>query len=329
MALYPLKFKPIYKDKIWGGEKIRSILNKDFSPLPNCGESWEISAVQGNVSIVENGYLKGNSLQELVEIYMGDMVGQQVYERFGMEFPLLIKFIDAADKLSIQVHPDDKLASKRHNAYGKTEMWYVMEADAGSELIVGFNQKMDKADYVRHVKTNSLKDILNREPVQNGDVFFIPAGRVHAIGAGILLAEIQQTSDVTYRIYDWDRKGQDGKARELHTDLAVDAIDYSYHDNYKTQYKGIENQRSDIVKCPFFETNIIHLTKPLVFDYNQVDSFVIYICVEGQFELGFEDAEHISIKQGESLLIPAEIEEVRLLPVLDSKILEVSIPQQT
>lgn len=228
MSLYPLKFNPILKDKIWGGSKLKTVLNKDFSPLPNAGESWEISGVEGDVSVVSNGFLEGNNLEELIEIYMGDLVGDHVYENFGIEFPLLIKFIDANDVLSIQVHPDDVLSKERHNAFGKTEMWYVIEADKGSELIVGFNQKVDKDTYIKKLEEGRLEEILNNEPVAKGSCFFIPAGRVHAIGKGILLAEIQQTSDVTYRIYDFNRTDDKGTPRELHTELAVDAIDYSF-----------------------------------------------------------------------------------------------------
>src|SRR3972149_1007896 len=196
--LYPLKFKPIFKDKIWGGDKIKTLLNKDFSPLPNCGESWEISGVQDEISVVSNGFLIGNNLQELIEIYMGDLVGDQVYQKYGIEFPLLIKFIDAHDDLSIQVHPNDKLAMQRHNAYGKTEMWYIIDADRGAKLISGFNTEVTKDAYIKHLENNTLNLILNYEEVKAGDVFFMPAGRVHAIGKGILLTEIQQTSDITY-----------------------------------------------------------------------------------------------------------------------------------
>jgi len=231
--LYPLKFKPIFKDKIWGGNKIKTLLNKDFSPLPNCGESWEISGVQDEISVVSNGFLIGNNLQELIEIYMGDLVGDQVYQKYGIEFPLLIKFIDAHDDLSIQVHPNDKLAMQRHNAYGKTEMWYIIDADRGAKLISGFNTEVTKDAYIKHLENNTLNLILNYEEVKAGDVFFMPAGRVHAIGKGILLTEIQQTSDITYRIYDYNRKGTDGKPRELHTSLALDAIDFKSYDNYR------------------------------------------------------------------------------------------------
>ncbi|HER08916.1 MAG TPA: mannose-6-phosphate isomerase, partial [Bacteroides sp.] len=201
--LYPLKFKPILKDKIWGGSRLREVLGKEASD--RAGESWEISGVSGDISVVENGFLAGNDLTELVEVYMGDLVGEHIYEQFGLEFPLLIKFIDANDFLSIQVHPGDELARERHNSFGKTEMWYIVEAEADGQLIAGFNREMDRDTYLEHLQRGTLKEIVNFERVKKGDIYYMPSGRIHAIGAGVLLAEIQQTSDVTYRIYDWDR----------------------------------------------------------------------------------------------------------------------------
>lgn len=325
--LYPIKFKPIYKKKIWGGNKIKSILKKDFSHLSNCGESWEISGVQNEISVVSNGFLKGNNLQEIIEIYMGDLVGDKVYNKFGIEFPLLIKFIDANDVLSIQVHPDDELANKRHNAYGKTEMWYIIQADENAELISGFNKKIDEKVYKKHLENKTLKEILNIEKVSKGDVFFIPAGRVHSICSGILLAEIQQTSDITYRIYDWDRKDAQGNHRKLHTGLAIDAIDYNYYDNYKTIYKQKLNESSNIVDCNYFTTNILQFNKSISKDYNTIDSFVIYICLEGEYSISYETKEKLNIKKGETILLPAVLRGINLLPKANTKIIEVYINQ--
>lgn len=324
-GLYPLKFTPIFKDKIWGGNKIKTVLNKDYGDLPNCGESWELSGVEDNVSVVSNGFLAGNTLEELIEVYMGDLVGDQVFDNFGIEFPLLIKFIDANDDLSIQVHPDDELAKKRHDAFGKTEMWYVMQADAGSKLQSGFNQEVDQEKYLEKLEKNELTDILNFEEVAAGDVYFIPAGRVHAIGKGILLAEIQQTSDVTYRIYDYDRRDDQGNPRELHTDLALDAIDYSIIPEYKTKYKLVPNESVELVKCNYFTTNLLELNTTVEKDYNQLDSFVIYICLEGELVIETESGSE-TVQKGETLLIPAAIENVLLKPVSASvKLLEVYI----
>lgn len=322
-GLYPLKFTPIYKDKIWGGNKINTVLNKDFGNLPNCGESWEISGVEGNVSVVSNGYLAGNTLEELIEVYMGDLVGDHLFDLYGTEFPLLIKFIDANDDLSIQVHPDDEMAAERHNSFGKTEMWYVIQADKGSKLQSGFNQEVDQEKYLDKLKKVELTDILNFEAVTAGDVFFIPAGRVHAIGKGILLAEIQQTSDITYRIYDYDRRDDKGNPRELHTDMALDAIDYTLYPEYKTGYEPKINESVNLATCEYFTTNVLEITGPVEKDYNKLDSFVIYICLDGELNIetdsGFE-----TVQKGETVLIPASIENVRLKPISSSvKLLEV------
>lgn len=322
--LYPLKFQPIIKEIIWGGKKLNTILNKKIGNLQKAAESWEISAIQDNISVISNGFLKGNNLEELIEIYMGDLVGDKVYDNYGIEFPLLLKYIDAQDNLSIQVHPDNELAKKRHNAYGKTEMWYVVQADSNSSLISGFSSEVNKKTYLKHFNDKSLKDILNTEPVKQGDVFFIPAGRIHAIGPGILLAEIQQTSDVTYRIYDWERKDKEGKGRELHTDLALDAIDYKHYESYKTPYEKRLNKTENLANCKYFTTNFIQFDKPLEKDYSAIDSFVIYMCVEGSFTLDY-NFDNIKIQKGETILIPATLKELQLLPDELSTILEVYI----
>lgn len=324
-GLYPLKFKPIYKDKIWGGQKIRTVLNKDFGKLPNCGESWELSGVEGNVSVVSNGYLAGNTLEELAEIYMSDLVGEKIFETYGVEFPLLIKFIDANDDLSIQVHPDDKMSKERHNAYGKTEMWYVLQADQGAKLQSGFSEPVDQDRYLFKLEHDELTDILNFEEVSSGDVFFIPAGRVHAIGKGILLAEIQQTSDVTYRIFDYGRCDAQGNPRELHTELALDAIDYTIQEEYKTKYEPKTNESVELVKCKYFTTNVLDFNQVIDKDYNQLDSFVIYMGIEGSSEIVTESGSE-TLHKGETILIPASVESVQLKPVSPSaKILEVYI----
>ncbi|HEY3369678.1 MAG TPA: type I phosphomannose isomerase catalytic subunit [Prolixibacteraceae bacterium] len=324
-GLYPLKFTPVYKDKIWGGNKIETVLNKDFGDLPNCGESWELSGVEGNISVVSNGFLAGNTLEELIEVYMGDVVGDQVFEMFGIEFPLLIKFIDANDDLSIQVHPDDELSKERHNAFGKTEMWYVLQADPGSKLQSGFSKQVDQEEYLEKLENNELTDILNFEEVSAGDVYFIPAGRVHAIGKGILLAEIQQTSDITYRIYDYDRRDAKGNPRELHTDLALDAIDFAIFPEYKSKYTPSLNESVELVKCKYFTTNVLEINQTLEKDYNQLDSFVIYMCIEGSLQIKTESGSE-ALQKGETILIPASIENVQLNPTSASvKLLEVYI----
>ncbi len=260
---------------------------------------------------------------------MGDLLGDKVYDKFGINFPLLIKLIDANDVLSIQVHPDDKLAKERYKSVGKTEMWYIIDAKKDSELISGFNKEIDKANYLQHVKNNELPQILNHEKVKAGDVYYIPAGRVHAIGAGIVLAEIQQTSDVTYRIFDWNRKDDNGKTRELHTEEALDAIDFKVYDNYKTEYKSEKNAASKILSNKYFETNILDLEKAIEIDSNQLDSFIIYMCLEGKVEIRYYESEKIIIEKGETVLIPAVIEHLILNPVIHSKLLEVYIPDES
>ncbi len=323
--LYPLKFKPIYKEKIWGGKKINTILNKNISNLKNCGESWEISGVDGDISVVENGFLKDNNLQEIVEVYMGDIVGDKIFEQFGHEFPLLIKFIDAHDNLSVQVHPNDELAEERHYANGKTEMWYIISAEKNAQLISGFNKEINKEIYLKHLKNNTLTKILNFENVKTGDVFFIPAGRVHATGNGILLSEIQQTSDVTYRIFDWNRKNSNGKSRELHTDMALDALDFTHYKDYKTKYTKKINESSNLINCQYFTTNIIEFDKEIEKDYNLLDSFVIYMCLEGSYSIRYNENNEIKIIKGETVLLPAVLENILLIPSEQTKLLEVYI----
>ena len=322
--LYPLKFNPIYKDKIWGGEKIKTVLKQDFSPLPNCGEVWVLSGVDENQTEITNGFLSGNDLNDLVEIYMGDLLGDYVYKQFGNEFPILIKFIDANDWLSIQVHPDDELAAKRHNSLGKTEMWYIMDAGKDSELISGFSKKTDKDGYKKHLENKTLKSILNFEKVQKGDVFYMPSGRVHALGPGILLAEIQQTSDITYRIHDWDRMNEAGIMRKLHTKEALDALDFKVYDDYKTAYKTKLNETAELVDSKYFTTNLIHLNKPLKKDYSELDSFVIYVCVEGKGSLIYDD-EKLDLQMGEAVLLPAITNTIEIHPKDEIKILEVYV----
>jgi mannose-6-phosphate isomerase len=323
-ALYPIKFVTQYKDKIWGGQKIKTILGKDFGALPNCGETWEISGVKGNVSVVAEGTLKGKNLVQLIDQFKGDLVGHKVYKHFGDEFPLLVKFIDANDDLSIQVHPDDELAQRRHKSFGKTEMWYIFQADEGAKLISGFSKSVTKEEYVLHLQNKTLSDILNQEAVTADDVFFLPAGRVHTIGKGLLLAEIQQTSDITYRIYDFDRRDDNGNLRELHTELALDAIDFQVHDHYKTKYDKKINEPVNLVHCQYFTTNRLHFNKSVKRDYSYYDSFVIYVCMEGALAVEY-DGGTVELKKGETLLLPAHITHVTLHAAPEFKILEAYI----
>ena len=320
-VLYPLQFKTIFKDKIWGGQKIKTLLKKDFGNLSNCGETWEISGVKSDVSIVSNGHFEGISLTYLLEKFKGELVGDKVYNHFGNIFPLLIKFIDANEDLSIQVHPNDALARQRHNSFGKTEMWYVIQADEGSTLISGFNRELTEAQYIDKFNNGEINDILNRETVKAGDVFFLPAGRVHTIGKGLLIAEIQQTSDITYRIYDFDRVDDKGNKRELHTQEAIAAIDYIHYPEYKTKFKQEVTHTVGLVSCPYFTTNLLHFTHSVVKDYSNLDSFVIYICIDGDCTIKYNDAKY-PIKMGDCLLLPNTINQIELMTVNGFKILE-------
>jgi len=304
-TLYPFKFEPILKDKIWGGQKLQQLLHKSTTSA-EAGESWEISDVEGDTSVVANGALKGTSLKTLMDTYTSDLMGAKNFNQFGTKFPLLIKFIDAKQDLSVQLHPNDELAKARHNSFGKTEMWYVLQADPDSNLIVGFNQDMTQELYVKHLEDKTLQSILNFDAVKAGDTYFIEVGRIHAIGGGVLLAEIQQTSDITYRVYDWDRVDAEGNERELHNDIALEAFDFDMPDNYRVQYTQDPNVPTELVSCPYFTTNVIEVTEPIS-KKNTHDSFMIYMCVEGTASMEV-DGTITEFSMGETILIPACIE---------------------
>lgn len=327
-SLYPFKFQSILKPILWGGSEISHF--KGIEPVQEgIGESWEISGVKNNLSVVANGPLAGTTLEELIAEAKDTLVGKGVYQKFGNTFPLLIKFIDARDDLSIQVHPDDKLAGERHNSFGKTEMWYVIKAAPGAFLYSGFEQQITPEEYVERVENNTFTHTLKRYEVQEGDVFFLPAGRVHAIGTGCFIAEIQQTSDITYRIYDYNRKDAAGNSRELHTELAKDAIDYNVYDSYKTSYDKNINHPVRLASCPYFTTNLLEMEQgvSMTRSYADLDSFVIYICMGGKCTIK-DDKGHVeTIHQGESMLIPADSGSVTITPTESSKLLETFVTQ--
>ncbi|HOO99555.1 MAG TPA: class I mannose-6-phosphate isomerase [Bacteroidales bacterium] len=322
--LYPLKFEPVLKKKLWGGTALVNQYFKKADPAAKYGECWEISSVSDNLSVVSNGFLAGNNIQELIEVYMGDITGDSVYEKFGVEFPLLIKLIEAKEDLSIQVHPGNELAKERHSAYGKTEMWYILESEMDSRIYSGFNEPVDKETYLEAVRKGTLHELLKAEEAVPGDVFFTPAGRIHSIGAGITLAEIQQTSDITYRIFDWNRKDAEGNGRELHTDLATDAIDFNSAGTSRIRVSPVLNKTENLVNCEFFTTNLIHFNETIPKDYNLIDSFVIYLCLEGEFMIRWNGNSESVIK-GETVLLPAMIRETDLVPSGEAKILEIFI----
>ncbi|SEQ21355.1 type I phosphomannose isomerase catalytic subunit [Flavobacterium urocaniciphilum] len=319
MNFYPLKFTPIFKERIWGGHKLRDYLNKSFDGN-QIGESWELSTVENNISVVEDGEFAGLNLNELIEKFPTEILGSKSIEKYGLEFPLLFKFLDAQQDLSIQVHPNDELAKLRHNSFGKTEMWYVLQADEDSKLVVGFENKIEKEEYLTLIKEKKLVSALNEIPVKKGDTFFLETGTVHAIGAGVLIAEIQQTSDITYRLYDWDRVDANGNERELHTELALDAINFEVS-NAQVKYAKIINQSTELVNCPFFKTNILPVSGEY-FWKKQNDTFTVLMCTHGEFSLFF-DNEGYEFEKGDTILIPAIIEEFELIG--NATILEITI----
>jgi mannose-6-phosphate isomerase len=308
MSFYPLQFEPILKERIWGGTKLKTILNK---PIVSeiTGESWEISSVEDNVSIVANGDFKGKSLTDLIESYPNEILGTKVYAKFGKQFPLLFKYLDAREDLSIQLHPNDELALKRHNSFGKTEMWYVIQADENARLIIGFKEKSSPEEYMAHLNNKTLLDILDTKKVQPGDVFMLNTGTIHAIGAGIVIAEIQQTSDITYRVYDFDRKDADGNTRELHVDLALEALNYNKIEAQRF-YDNTKNKANEVVHCPYFTTRFIPLNGTVAFSKNK-ESFRVLMCVEGEFELLVSDKTY-HYKKGNTVLLPASLADYQL-----------------
>ena len=326
-VLYPLKFAPAYFEKIWGGQHVKTILHQDFGDLMNCGEMWLLSGLEGQNSIVCNGDFAGDELNDLIETFMGDLVGEDVFNKYGERFPLLIKIIDPLDNLSIQVHPDDELAQKIGLYNGKTEMWYVMNAEKGAKLVSGFNRDVTPKEFEEAVANKSVESMLNYVDVHNDDAFFIPARKIHALGAGCMVAEIQQTSDTSYRVYDWDRIDRFGMKRELHIDEALATINFKKEDSGKVSYdKKTKNATVSLVKCPYFTTNLIKLdTKSaLVKDYSELDSFVILMCTEGSFILSYEDGTE-TVRMGECILIPNVINKVEIISDGECKLLEVYI----
>ena len=309
--MQPIKFNPLLVQTLWGGEKIIPFkhLNSDLTQV---GESWEISGVKGNETIVSEGEFKGKKLNELVDELKGKLVGEANYKRFGNDFPLLIKFIDARQELSIQVHPTDELAQKRGKLRGKTEMWYIMDSDENAKLRAGMKEKITPEQYKQMVENDTITEAIAEYKVKEGDCFFLPAGRIHSIGTGCFLAEIQQTSDVTYRIYDFKRRDKDGNYRELHTEEAAECIDYNVEPNYRTEYTPVKNEGVALVECPYFTTAVYDLNEPMTLDYSELDSFVILIGLKGSGEITDNEGNTTTLCEGETILIPATTSEVKV-----------------
>lgn len=307
----PLKFNAFLKQTIWGGNKIIPFKYLD-SHLENVGESWEISGVKDHQTVVSEGEYAGRALNEVVEELKGKLIGESNYEQFGNEFPLLIKFIDARQDLSIQVHPTDEIAKKQGKSRGKTEMWYIMASDKDAHLRSGLKKKITPAEYKEMVENDTILDAIADYSVKEGDCFFLPAGRIHSIGKGCFLAEIQQTSDVTYRIYDFKRKDKNGNYRELHTDLAAECINYEVLNDYRTVYTSQKNQGVSLVHCPYFHTAVYDLDEPMTLDYSELDSFVILIGVKGEGTIVDNEGNETSLRAGETILIPATTNELKV-----------------
>lgn len=322
MPDYPIKFAPILKEKVWGGNKLKEILHKK-GEHNHLGESWEISGIENEISVVSNGKLEGKDLKALIIEYREDLVGDKVYKKFGNNFPLLLKFIDASTELSVQLHPNDKLAKERHNSFGKTEMWYILKADDDAKITIGFKESIDKNIYLKHLQEGTIVSLLNFEKVKAGDAFLINTGKVHAICGGVLLAEIQQTSDLTYRIYDWDRKDEHGNMRELHTDLALDAIDFELKDDFRLNYNPEINSTSNIVSCDYFNVNFLLVQGKVFRDYKDLDSFVIYMCTRGKGIITVNDHSEEIVK-GQTILIPAKCKNIAI-SAENAELLEVYI----
>lgn len=307
----PLKFNALLKSTLWGGDKIIPFKNLDIQQ-ENVGESWEISGVKDNETIVADGPYAGKKLNELVEELKGKLVGEDNYQRFGNEFPLLIKFIDARQDLSIQVHPTDEIAKMQGKERGKTEMWYLMDSDKDATLLCGLKKKITPEEYAQMVENDTIVDAIDRYEVKEGDCFFLPAGRIHAIGTGCFLAEIQQTSDVTYRIYDFKRKDKNGNYRQLHTKEAAECINYNVESNYRTEYTPVKNQGVSLVQCPYFNTAVYDLDEPMTIDYSELDSFVILIGVKGNATITDNEGNTFTLQAGESVLVPATTETLKV-----------------
>ena len=330
--LYPLLFEPNLHTIVWGGNKLCSYKGVEQCADP-IGESWEVSAVESSPCTIANGPLKGRNLINVVEEYGKELLGEAVYNQYGGKLPLLVKFIDAKKDLSIQVHPNDELARKRHDKFGKTEMWYIIDAEPGAALYSGFKEKITKEEYKQRVEDGTICDVLAKHEVHPGDVFFIPAGRVHAICGGILLAEVQQSSDVTYRIYDYNRPGLDGRPRELHTDLAVDAIDFNVSPEYRTFYGNAKDKAAQVIDTPFFDVRVMDLDEPFHRNLIKYDSFIISMCIKGSCRISLRNYDgpekEIVLREGNSCLIPASLADYDVTPLSpDTRLLDAHLDRK-
>ncbi len=322
MQLYPLKFQPLPKEKIWGGTRLNRVANHQ-SGHPQIGETWDVAALDDNDSEVVNGFLAENTLSELLEVYMSDLVGDKVYSKHGNNFPLLVKLIDATDKLSVQVHPNDEMAQQNGERNGKTEMWYVLEADDNAEIILGFNKEVTKEELEQRLQDQTFSEVLNYQNIQKGDVIFIPAGTVHAIGKGCMILEIQQSSDTTFRLFDYNRLQDNGQPRKLHTKQAFEAIDYKNWEHNVMHSNGVD-EIEELVDCDYFTCSLIRFNKAKQYDISDIDSMVLLSVVEGSVEIEHEEGK-TTLQRGETTLVPAAVESLTILPDGEAKLLETYI----
>ena len=312
--LYPLKFTPILKERIWGGDYLYKKFGKGTDSDINIGESWEVSAVKDNVSVVSEGILAGNDLFELIEVYMGDLVGDKVYEKFGVEFPVLVKFLVAKSDVSIQVHPNEEYANEKFGEHGKAEMWYIFDAEKDAKIIAGFDRNTSREEVEQAINNDTITQLLRIDDAQKGDVFDIPVGRVHAICKDNVIVEIQQTSDLTFRIYDYDRVDDNGNKRDLHVQQSLDVLDFNAKENYKIPYNKEINEPTNLIKNEHFTTNLLSFDKKLGRDYYLLDSYVVLVCTEGEFDIEYKEGGSVNVKVGESVLLPACIQEYYFNP---------------
>ncbi len=323
LSLYPMKFAPVFKEKIWGGQKIQQKFSIACDGIEKCGEMWVLSAVKNDETEVLDGYFQGNTPNEMSEVFMDDFLGEDMYNKYKEEFPILLKIIDANDYLSVQVHPNDEIAEKKHGLrFGKSEMWYVLDADEGAQIVAGFNRPMDKEKLLKHIEAGTLKDTLNFETMKRGDMIYLPAGMVHAMGPGLLIAEIQQTSDVTYRLYDWDRLDDNGNSRELHIEDAAGAIDYEMKPQVIRGFSPKSNNTTPMIQTPYFSTSFVNLQTIVEKNLEIMDKFVIYFCISGSFALHHEQGKE-NVKAGECVLVPAITDKIFLIPEPGAEIIEI------
>lgn len=328
--LYPIKFIADPRERVWGGDYLVKGLRKEFDeefagrPI---GESWELWSLYGSCSVAGNGFLAGNTLDELMEIYLGDLVGENVFHHYRGEFPLLVKILDIKDKISVQVHPSDEIAMERENSYGKAEMWYIMDAKPGAKLYVGLNRDVTPTELYNKCKDGTVTELLNCFTPQKGDCIYIQPGCIHAAEGEVILAEIQQSSDITYRLYDWGRENNPKTARRMDLEDAIDVIDYSKFDREKYFFSNVSGNTT-IVDTHNFVVKAVDLKGPERIIPSLTGSFMVYMCMSGGASIRMNDGTSYCISKGETIFIPASMEDFLLTPQEEGTLLlQIHMPQ--